>query len=363
MIVALARPQWGFTWQEATQRGLDIVVAIDTSKSMLAEDIAPNRLARAKLAALDLMQEAKADRLGLVAFAGDAFLECPLTVDDTAFRESVAGAGRQHHAAGRHRYRRSNQDGAYCLQGGSPLTRCWCFSPMAKTTNRGALKAAKEAAKAGLRIFTVGIGTPQGDLLRVTDANGNSDYIRDAKGNVVKSHLNESLLRKIATATPGGFYIPLRGANAVETLYEKGIAPLPKTEAEQRLVKHYKERFYWPLGAAILLLLTEMFLPERKRIGPAAKDYFPGERSRGTDTCSDCSLGRLTSDCPLFAFQRTERIQFRRLYQRASGIFAVGRSDKPTIYVWSLTRATRPIALRILIWRSNFSSKPRCHQI
>src|SRR2546426_12689570 len=88
-MLALARPQWGFDWEEAKQRGLDIVVAIDTSRSMLAEDIAPNRLARAKLSALDLMQQARSDRLGLVAFAGSAFLQCPLTVDDVAFRQSV----------------------------------------------------------------------------------------------------------------------------------------------------------------------------------------------------------------------------------------------------------------------------------
>ena len=89
LIFALARPQYGFDLEKIEQRGLDIVVAIDTSKSMLAKDIAPDRLERAKLAALDLMQQAKADRLGLVAFAGDAFLECPLTIDDTAFQQSV----------------------------------------------------------------------------------------------------------------------------------------------------------------------------------------------------------------------------------------------------------------------------------
>src|SRR5213078_2532840 len=89
LILALARPQWGFDWEPAKQRGLDIIVAIDTSKSMAAEDIAPNRLTRAKLAALDLMQQAKSDRLGLIAFAGSAFLQCPLTIDDTAFRQSV----------------------------------------------------------------------------------------------------------------------------------------------------------------------------------------------------------------------------------------------------------------------------------
>ena len=89
LIVTLARPQHGFDLEEVEQSGLDIVVAVDTSKSMLATDIAPNRLARAKLAALELMQTARADRLGLVAFAGDAFLECPLTIDDTAFQQSV----------------------------------------------------------------------------------------------------------------------------------------------------------------------------------------------------------------------------------------------------------------------------------
>src|SRR6266487_5075354 len=88
-LLALARPQWGFDWEEAKQRGLDIVVAIDTSRSMLAEDVRPNRLARAKFAALDLLKEAKNDRLALVPFAGATFLQCPLTLDEQAFRQSV----------------------------------------------------------------------------------------------------------------------------------------------------------------------------------------------------------------------------------------------------------------------------------
>src|ERR1044071_3549852 len=89
VLLALARPQWGFDWEEAKQRGLDIVVAIDTSRSMLAEDVRPNRLARAKLAALDLMRVARNDRLALAPFAGAAFLQCPLTLDEQAFRQSV----------------------------------------------------------------------------------------------------------------------------------------------------------------------------------------------------------------------------------------------------------------------------------
>jgi Ca-activated chloride channel homolog len=128
----------------------------------------------------------------------------------------------------------------------------------------GALAAAQNAAKAGLKIFTIGIGTAAGDLIRVTDANGNSDYVRDPDGNVVKSHLNEPLLQQIAAAT-GGFYLPLRGANTMDTLYERGLAPLPKSEGKEKLVRRYHEQFQWPLAAAILLLLAEMFLPERKK--------------------------------------------------------------------------------------------------
>jgi Ca-activated chloride channel family protein len=131
----------------------------------------------------------------------------------------------------------------------------------------GALQAAQAAAKAGLKIFTIGIGTPQGDLLRIADANGNSDYVRDADGNVVKSHLNEALLQQIAGAA-GGFYLPLR-PNTVDTLYEKGLAPLPQSEAQERLVQRYHEQFHWPLAAAILLLLAEIFLPERKHTANA----------------------------------------------------------------------------------------------
>ena len=97
----------------------------------------------------------------------------------------------------------------------------------------------------------------------MTDANGNSDYVRDEQGNVVKSHLNEALLQQIAGAT-GGFYLPLRGANTMDTLYERGLAPLPKSEGKERLVRRYHEQFHWPLALAMLLLLAEMFLPERR---------------------------------------------------------------------------------------------------
>jgi Ca-activated chloride channel family protein len=264
LILALARPQWGFDWEPTRQRGLDIVVAIDTSKSMLAEDIAPNRLVRAKLAALDIMQQARSDRLGLVAFAGSAFLQCPLTIDDAVFRQSVDAL-----------------DVNIIPQGGTALAEAIekalaafseadSFKALVLLTDgedhdSGAVAAAKKAAAAGLQIFTVGIGTANGELLQVKDVNGRSDYIRDEDGNVVKSHLNEALLMDIAKQTDHGVYYRLQGAKTIEMLYTQNLSKLPKSEHEEKLVRRYHERYHWPLAFAFLFLAAEMLFPERRR--------------------------------------------------------------------------------------------------
>ncbi len=262
LVITLAGPQHGFDLQEVERRGLDIVVAVDTSKSMLAADIAPNRLARAKLAALELMQKAGTDRMGLVAFAGDAFLECPLTVDNTAFQQCVQTLDVNTIPQGGTAIATAINTALTAFKEGNHHKVLVLFTD-GEDNDTGALEAAQNAAKAGLKIFTIGIGTVAGDLLRVTDAGGNSDYVRDEQGNVVKSHLNEALLQQIA-GTTGGFYLPLRGANTIDTLYERGLAPLPKSEGKERLVRRYHEQFHWPLALAMLLLLAELFLPERR---------------------------------------------------------------------------------------------------
>ncbi len=263
LVITLARPQHGFDLEEVSQNGLDIVVAVDTSKSMLTTDIAPNRLERAKLAALELMQTAKADRLGLVAFAGDAFLECPLTIDNTAFQQSVQALNVNSIPQGGTAIAEAINTALTAFkEKGHHKALVLLTDGEDNDSETGALEAAQNAAKDGLKIFTIGIGTAAGDLIRVTDANGNSDYVRDEQGNVVKSHLNENLLQQIAGAT-GGFYLPLRGADTMDTLYERGLEPLPKSESSEKLIRRYHEQFQWPLAIAILFLLAEMFLPER----------------------------------------------------------------------------------------------------
>src|SRR5260370_13435183 len=166
LILALARPQWGFDLEVAKLRGLDIVVAIDTSKSMLAEDVPPNRLARAKLAALDLMQQAKADRLGLVAFAGSAFLQCPLTIDDAAFRQSVEALDVNIIPQGGTAIAEAIETALRAFKEGDNYKVLVLFTD-GEDQDSGALDAAKKAAEQGLRIFPVGIGSTDGDLVPI----------------------------------------------------------------------------------------------------------------------------------------------------------------------------------------------------
>ena len=261
LLIALARPQYGYDKEEVRQNGLDIVVAVDTSKSMLATDIPPSRLGRAKLAALELMQTAKADRLGLVAFAGEAFLSCPMTIDDTAFQQSVQALDVNSIPQGGTALAEAIKTALAAFKENGNHKALVLFTD-GEDNDEGALAAAQAAAKEGLKIFTIGIGSAEGTLVQIPDGNGGSDYIRDEKGQVVKTKLNESLLQQIAGAT-GGFYLPLRGADTINTLYERGLAPLPKSEGAEKLVRRYHEQFQWPLAVALLLLFVEFLLPER----------------------------------------------------------------------------------------------------
>ena len=264
-IVALARPQWGFHWEEARQRGLDVVVAIDTSRSMLAQDILPYRLERAKLAALDLKRLARADRVGLVAFAGSAFLQCPLSFDDEAFRQSVNALDVNIIPVGGSAMAEAIETARAAFKEKNENHKVLVLFTDGEDNDGRAMEAAEAAAKDGMRIFTIGVGSANGELLRITDGKGRTDFVRDDQGNVIKSRLNEKLLQDVARATQG-FYIHLSGANTMDLLYERGLAPLPKSEHAARTIRRFHERYQWLLGLAVVLLCVEMLLPETKRV-------------------------------------------------------------------------------------------------
>ena len=266
ILVSLARPKLGFEWQEMETQGLDILVAVDTSKSMLANDQIPNRLERAKLAVFDLMRLAKRDRLGLIAFSGTAFLQCPLTIDRNAFMQSVNSLNTKIIPQGGTAISEAVNEAVRAFKKEEDNHKVLVLFTDGEDHEEGIAASIEKAKEIGLKVFTVGIGTPEGELIQTRNSQtGNFDFLKDENGNVVKSRLNENLLQQLSKDT-GAFYLPMQGADTSERLYSSGLAGLTPSRVENQMTKRFTERYRWPLGLAILLLIIEKILPEVKRL-------------------------------------------------------------------------------------------------
>jgi Ca-activated chloride channel family protein len=272
-IVSLAQPRWGYTFEDVKRKGLDLLVAVDTSRSMLSNDVQPSRLERVKLAIHDLIDELQGDRVGLIAFAGRAFLQAPLTIDYDAVIEAVNDLDTKTIPEGG-----TNISSAITLAtqsfGKSAMgNRALIIFTDGEELSGDAVKTAKAAADAGVRIFTVGVGTPQGSLIPVTGDNGETSFVKDINGQVVKSKLDDKRLREIAEAT-GGFYLHLEnGPRTMQQIQSEGLAKMQAAEMDVRLSRRPIERYEWPLGAALILLAVSTLIPERKRVRQRA--YIP----------------------------------------------------------------------------------------
>lgn len=268
LFLALARPKGGYELQKTETRTLDILVAVDTSRSMLATDQSPNRLERAKLAVLDLMRLAKRDRLGLIAFSGTAFLQCPLTIDRNAFIQNVNSLSTDIIPQGGTAISEAITEALRTFKKEEDNHKVLVLMTDGEDHEAGVTEAAEKANNIGMKIFTIGLGSPEGELIQLPNPQtGRLEFLKDESGNVVKSRLNETLLRKLSTDT-GAFYLPLQGADTMERLYEAGLAGLTPNRVENQMTKRYIERYQWLLGLAIFLLLGEMLLGEGRRPSP-----------------------------------------------------------------------------------------------
>lgn len=261
-FVALARPQVGYQWTEVHRRGIDLLFAIDTSKSMLAEDIKPNRLQRANLAILDFVRQLQGDRVGLLPFAGTAYLMCPLTIDYDAFAHSLAAVNVKLLPQGGTNLGAAIDKALETLSSGSNH-KILIILTDGEDLSGEAVRAAERAAKEGLTIYTVGVGSSAGELVPLPDGKG---FVKDGSGNYVTSRLDSDTLTKIAEKS-GGLYVPLGPAGeGLETIYQKKLALLPKDDLMERRQKVPIERFYWPLALALALLVIELLISERKLV-------------------------------------------------------------------------------------------------
>ncbi len=265
LILALARPQFGTRVETVRSEGQDVMVALDVSRSMLAEDVAPNRLERARLDIMRILQRLDGDRIGLVAFAGNAFVQSPLTVDYGAAALFLNAMGPD----------------LIPIQGtnlGEALTVALDAFEEGSRDNRvlivvtdgedheGEIEGALERAlDEGVQIHTVGIGSLDGVPIPEFDASGmRSGFVRDEGGAVVTTRLDESTLERVAQAT-GGRYFPALGPGAnLDPLVEE-ITGAEGRELEAREITQFDEQFQVFLGLALVLLLAEGLIPERRR--------------------------------------------------------------------------------------------------
>lgn len=259
--IALARPQLGVEWTERKARGLDIVFVIDSSKSMLASDIRPSRLDRAKLAVLDLLQRLESDRVGLVAFAGQAFLQTPPTLDYAAFRESLDAVDPNIMTSGGSDLGNAIKEAAEAFPSENNVKVVVLLTD-GEDLGGSAAQAAEAARETGIQIFAIGIGTPEGAYLRIPNDQGIEVFVRDADGQPVRSQLDEATLQTIARAT-GGSYRRL-SSKSLDELFRSVIATLPREERESELQEVRIERFQWVLAAAIFLLVLETLIRRRR---------------------------------------------------------------------------------------------------
>lgn len=261
-VVALAGPKWGFHWEEVHREGVDLIVALDTSRSMLAEDVKPNRLERAKLAVQDLVKQLHGDRIGLIAFAGSAFVQCPLTLDYEAFAESLQAV-----------------NVGIIPKGGTALTEAISAS-VAAFEGQGKHEAlilitdgedheghiddaTKQAADLGIKIYTIGIGTPDGDLIPIT-VDGQQTFLKDRHGQVVKSRLDDETLKKMATDTGGAYVHATRPDLGLDMVYSDYIGRMEKRELKSTMERRFEDRFQIPLLLAAALLALEPLVGERR---------------------------------------------------------------------------------------------------
>ncbi len=265
VILALSRLQCGTHMEMMRREGIDIIIAIDVSNSMLAEDMKPNRIIKARQEVRGILDRLQGDRIGLVAFAGEAFIQCPLTLDYSAAEIflDVVDVGlipRQGTAIGE--AIRKSIEGFETLEKKHKVLILLTDGEDHNTDPLGAAEAAREE---GIKIYPIGIGSPNGEPIPVTNRKGEKmGYKKDEKGEVIVTRLDEITLQKVALTTGGRYYRATPGEMELDKVYDD-ISKMEKKELEGKLLMQYEDRFQYPLALGLFLIALEFFISERSR--------------------------------------------------------------------------------------------------
>lgn len=265
LVLALAELKYGFTWEEVTRRGVDIVVALDVSDSMLVEDVEADgrlsRLERAKREIADLLRRVEGDRIGLVAFAGTAFVECPLTLDYSAAELFLEALDTDLIPVKGTSLGDAIRTSLEAFEGASTSSQAVILITDGEDHTGEALAAAAEAKLAGVRIFTIGIGRDDGAPIPAPGGG----FRRDQRGEMVLSRLDEPTLQRIALETGGSYVRSVTGDVDLEKIYAQGIkTSLEDQELGSKRRQRWEERFQWLLGLALAALMIEPLISDRR---------------------------------------------------------------------------------------------------
>ena len=260
IVCAAARPQFGSRLREEKAQGVEMMLVVDVSNSMLAEDFEPSRLERTKYAIGKLFDGLKQDRVGLVVFAGEPKVQLPITSD---YRMAKAFARRidpslvsvQGTAVGKALEQALL---AFSADTDEPHSRAVILITDGENHEDDALAVARRAADMGVRIHTIGIGTPEGAPIRI-----GGEFIRDEKGDMVVSKLNEKMLSEIAELTGGAYVRSSKQSIGLDEIVEN-IGKMEQTELSTVRFEEYDEQYQYPLAAALVLLLVELLLLDRR---------------------------------------------------------------------------------------------------
>jgi Ca-activated chloride channel homolog len=262
--LALARPQWGETSEVTSALGEDIVFLLDGSRSMLAEDVRPNRLARAKLAIQEFVLQHGRGRVGLVAFAGQAFLQCPLTFDYDAFREALMAVDDKTIPVPGTDLGRALEEGLSAMEK-SKRRKILVLLTDGEDLEKSGVARAQALAAEGVVVFTIGIGTPEGGPIPVPREPAGGVLLRDRTGQIVQTRLSEDTLRAIAEATHGAYY-PLGGLGEGMSRVRRAVESPGFLPGLSQTRKLGVDRFHFPVAAVLVLLTLESLVGTRRRM-------------------------------------------------------------------------------------------------
>ncbi len=264
LVLAVARPQFGTRVETLRRQGQDVMVALDVSRSMYAGDVAPNRLERAKIEIGRIVQRLDGDRIGLVAFAGDAFVQSPLTADYGAAMMFLSAMDPTLMSTQGTDLARAITVSIEALEETPPENRIIVIVTDGEDHEGGLAEAIAAVADAGATVHTVGVGSPEGvPLPDVDGVEARGRFRRDDQGNVITTRLNETALQDIAMQTGGDYHRVGQGAGGLGRLLER--IEDGGREVESREVTQFEEQFQIFLGAALLLLVVEVIVPGRRR--------------------------------------------------------------------------------------------------